>query len=198
MSPKFCQNTLPLIETNVLIKMGKRIGHSSIIKVALCSIISLLLIVLAVYGYIHRRDASINSRLQGIWNIVDENHLRKQDYILTFNIIHFQSDAIELPSFESSFSETNNSENKGYSNSSFWYLKLGNWKLISTRPDSIMINHPIHPLKGKYAIQFSKELLEDHFYHYFLYLNNDSTQIILEKQFSNMFGTPPSKKEWER
>ena len=181
-----------------MIRRTKGLFHSSNKRVVIYSALSILLIVFAVYGYIHKRDASINNRLQGIWNIVNENHLRKQDYILTFNVIHFKSDAINLPSFEPSVPEKIKSENNGYNNASAWYLKLGDWKLINTRPDSIMINHPIHPLKGKYAIQFRKELLGDHFYHYFLYLNNDSTQIILEKQFSNMFGSPPSKKEWER
>ncbi len=179
----------------------KRIRDSNhLLRNSLILFIVILTIAFFIcYGFIHRRESHLNTKILGYWSILSEQHLRKNDYYFTYNIIHFDSRIIKLPSFEIIDSNTNSTLNKSIYDSYalIWNNNLGYWRLNSINPDSIIINNPSHPLNGKYGIFFKKKLLDDQIHHYLLYLINDSTELILEKNFSTLFGVPPTKKQWE-
>ena len=138
-----------------------------------------------------RQSALLYMKLQGPCNVMaDYSYLyRNVDTIiaLDYNIIIHRNE-ISLPALITSIEnrcDTCDIITRRTTGSS------GRWEIISTSPDSILIETPKSILNGRYAVKFVKE---KHFKErYYVIFSNDSTVLKCEKIF-NMF--LPVLKEW--
>lgn len=167
------------------------------------SILSVIIIfVLMVYQREKEKEILIFNKLQGYLTVkVDStawNRTANYDFI-NYNLF-FDKDSVTLPLIHYPYKRKNI---QTYAERHYeYYIKpdkeaAGVWRIISHNPDSIYIYAPNHPFRGKYAVTFKKVKIWQS-YHFYIYLTNDSSYIVCEKFFSDIFGISPMMKNWEK
>ena len=145
--------------------------------------------------------------MQNYWNIdwrnsrVDRDN--KYDYVLSPIIINEHSVYLPLAELVRKTSDSSPEDSVIIGGTddenSFSIIENeanGYWEIISCDPDTINIVAPNHPLNGKYHILFKKEYFNNRL-HFMMYLKNDSTYLICEKDFLLLFGRPKGLDNWE-
>lgn len=128
--------------------------------------------------------SQIYSDLQGTYEMeLDSSYVNRfYDVIPVGFIVHIHKDNIRLPTFSSEKSDTVTR----YTYQDLLRIdeeKNGNWKIISSNPDSIFIDARMHMLHGKYQVKFKTYKTGSLGYTTadYLYLDNDSTHLCLKK-----------------
>lgn len=159
------------------------------ISVVICVI---LLISFFVWLQRSQRESSLlYQKLQGPCNVmVDYSYLyRDVDTVIALDYnIFIHRNEISLPVLLTSIE--NRCDTSDYITK--WTKEsAGRWEIISTSPDSILIETPKSILNGRYAVEF---VIEKHFKErYFIIFSNDSTLLKCERIF-NVFS--PVQNEW--
>jgi hypothetical protein len=121
------------------------------------------------------RKAVIQRKIEGFWNIeLDSSHIYDREYnccVLVDDesfwcnvLIDVKSNGIiKLPCSQDTKEKT------------------GNWKIISTNPDSIVFNVPQNPFHGSYAVKFYMGITLLGKLGYKMTLQNDSTLLTCSK-----------------
>jgi len=169
-----------------------KINKTKVFILICITICMILLISFFVWKQKSQRQSSLlYMKLQGPCNVMaDYSYLyRDVDTIISLNHNFFiHGNEISLPVLITSIE---NRCDTGDYITRWTNESTGRWEIISTSPDSILIETPKSILNGRYAIKFVKE---KHFKErYYIIFSNDSTILKCEKIFNMYF---PVQDEW--
>lgn len=163
------------------------------IKSIIIFVLSVITIIVLLMFYIKGRNQQLEKKICGKWLIKTDKiiFLRKEKYSLLSNTFTIEGNSISWPIVDDSlkFCRTIDSlttKKQAFDTITFFRRQLlqsinrstGIWQ-CNKEGDSIIINTPSHPLNGIYSISFTIYRNS-----YLMILQNDSTVLICEKQFS--------------
>ena len=153
------------------------------------------------------QDSLLRQKIDGILEMDDSNSwwVREDEDVYLEGDFFFINDTVSLPSIhrlsDTCFRVSIDASNPRFEDDAETQEKIrahaelsqkrnqyseGRWSILSTKPDSIFINAPNHPLHGKYAASFSIDREEEtaigncpHIHK--IRLDNDSTHIVCSK-----------------
>ena len=166
----------------------------TVLCVILLIIIFLTLFIWRQYSY---RQSLLYKKLQGPCNIeIEKSYIyRNFRYIKPLDISYlFIKEKVTVPILL-----TSNDDGIDYDN---WIPDFdkaeeestGRWEIISTSPDSILIETPKSILNGRYAVTFKKEKGVRNPKYYVMF-SNDSSMIVCYKMYAVDY---PFLKDWEK
>jgi len=169
-------------------------------KVVILILVIAAIVALLMMGNNHRQEQRLYSKMQGYLNVDWQNSAleRSSDYSfpLVLQPINIEGDSISLPLIMIKNDTITNDTTNNQTISERELECVGSWQIISCQPDSIQILVPGHPFSGKYEVAFKKEYISNQ-YHFLIYLKNDSTNLICEKNESFISGRPKILENWE-
>ena len=171
---KSLKNINPLLKTKSIIFLPIIIG----------------IVCLVIYTIQTLYKPALYKKLQGEYNIdLEQSYIyRHVDFRPLGSNIVFNNAHIELPAILSAHDKIKGTyeDIKRLENNA-----KGKWKIISKKPDSILIETPASLLNGKYAVILKKKIILPQII-YYLIIKNDSTYLCSSKVHNASFDG-----EWE-
>ena len=156
--------------------------------------------VLLLTGRHYRQQDLLYEKMQDFWNIDWQMSVMERNTEKSIKIfqgpIYIENESIVMPLVEYIDDTVASDTTTWQSVDEMEQAFSGTWSIINCRPDSIQIDITGHPLSGKYEVTFRKEYFskQDHF---LMYLKNDSTELVCEKNDSYVLDCPKILENWE-